>query len=187
MHKFLLFACLVFCSAVVSAQQQETLFGRNGLDMSGVWYSNTNNFSLYEDNTEYFSGGSLLFEFNKDFFMGWSWQRMQGDAPMPRGDERFDLKYSGFQIGFAPFSHRVLHPTVNVLGGSGRLDVTDNYRERIFVLQPAAGLELNVFKWFRLGAEAGYRFVADVDHPELGSGDISSPFAQLQFRFGFSW
>ena len=187
MNRLLLFAWMVLGSTTLSAQHQETLFGRNGLDMSGLWYSNTNNFSLYEDNTEYFSGGSFLFEFNRDFLMGWGWQRMQGDAPMPRGDERFDLKFSGFQIGFARFSNRVIHPTVSILGGSGRLDVTDNYRERIFALQPVAGLELNVFKWFRLGAEAGYRFVADVDHPELESGDISSPFAQLQFRFGFSW
>jgi len=48
-------------------------------------------------------------------------------------------------------------------------------------------LEVNVLEWFRLGAEAGYRFITDVDVQNLDSSDFSTPFVQLQLRFGFSW
>lgn len=169
------------------AQREETLFGRNRLDLTGAWYTNTNNFSLYNNDTEYFSGGSVLFEFNKDIFLGWAWQRMQGDARIQRNDERFDYKLSGFMFAYAPSAHRVLHPRFSVYGGSGKLSVNNGERERIFGIQPAGGLELNVFSWFRLGLEAGYRFVTDIDSPEVRSSDASAPFVQMQFRFGFSW
>jgi len=187
MKKHLLFVLWIASAISSFAQEQQTLFGRNGLDISGFWYSNTNNFSLYEANTKYFSGGSVLFEFNQDFFLGWGWERMQGDAPLPDGEERFDLRLSGFKMAYAPFSHKVIHPRISILGSSGRLDITDSHRERVFALQPAGGLELNVLKWFRLGGEVGYRFVADIDYAGLSRAEVSSPFAQLQFRFGFSW
>ncbi len=76
-----------------------------------------------------------------------------------------------------------------VIGG-GRIEFDDNNsfsRDRVFVLQPAVGLEVNVFRWFRIGAEGGYRLVSDVDGGGLQSSDVSKPFAQLQLRFGYSW
>jgi hypothetical protein len=73
--------------------------------------------------------------------------------------------------------------------GGGRIDFDDRNltRDRVFVLQPAVGLEVNVFRWLRLGAEGGYRLVTDVNVGGLESADVSKPFAQLQLRFGYSW
>jgi hypothetical protein len=187
MKKTLLITLTLLLSLPLLAQREETLFGRNRLDLTGAWYTNTNNFSFFNQDTEYFSGGSVLFEFNKDIFLGWAWQRLQGDALIPRNDDRVDYKLNGFMFAYAPNAHKVIHPRFSIYGGTGKLSVNDGSRERIFGLQPAGGLELNVFSWFRLGMEAGYRFVTDIDTPLVRSSDISSPFVQLQFRFGFSW
>lgn len=171
---------------MLQAQRQETVFGRNSLDMTGFWYTNTNNFSFYEANSEYFSGGSIAFEFNKSLLLGWAWQRLSGTGVLPEPSAApFDLKHDGFMMGYVPASHKVIHPYISVMGGSGRLDYKGE-RERVFVIEPAVGLELNLFSWWRLGGEAGYRLVGDVDSPGVDGTDFSAPFLQLQFRFGFS-
>lgn len=186
--KKILFPVLLLLAITQSltAQRDETLFGRNNLDMTGFWYTNTNNFTFYEDDTEYFSGGKVAFEFNKNLFLGWAWQRLEGEAIAADNNQRFNLRHNGLVVAFSPNSNKVIHPYFSMIGGSGRLN-TNADRDRVFVFQPAGGLELNVFRWFRIGAEAGYRFVTDVDQSGLSTADVSAPFAQLQFRFGFSW
>jgi hypothetical protein len=68
--------------------------------------------------------------------------------------------------------------------GTARLgDVND----RVYVVQPSAGIEINVFRWFRLGLEGGYRFVSDSNIPELSNQQLSGAFGQASLRFGFSW
>jgi len=180
---------LIFLSSGISllhAQRQETVFGHNSLDMTGFWYSNTNNFSFFEEDSEYFSGGNIGFEFNKSLILGWAWQRLSGVGTLPgSGGESFDMKHDGLMIGYVPASHKVIHPYISVMGGSGRLDYKGD-RERIFVVEPAVGLEINLFSWWHLGGEAGYRLVGDVDAVGVDGTDFSSPFLQLQFRFGFS-
>lgn len=187
MKNILIALLLLFFLQPLIAQREETLFGRNHLDLTGFWYTNTNNFSFFEEDTEYFSGGSVLFEFNKDIFLGWGWQRISGDGRLPSDGSRFDLKHNGLMIAYSPNAGKVIHPHFSVYGGSGRFDLVNSDRERIFALQPAAGLELNVFRWFRLGLEGGYRFITDIDTPGVSSSELSTPFAQLQFRFGYSW
>ena len=72
--------------------------------------------------------------------------------------------------------------------GTGRGGVNGN-RDRVFVAQPMAGLELNIFQVFRLGVDAGYRYVGNVavENSTLASEDVSSFIVQIEMRFGFSW
>ncbi|MBK8878329.1 MAG: hypothetical protein IPN74_07190 [Haliscomenobacter sp.] len=77
-------------------------------------------------------------------------------------------------IAYSPNAGKVIHPHFSVYGGSGRFDLVNSDRERIFAFQPAAGLELNVFRWFRLGLEGGYRFITDVDTQGVSSSELYS-------------
>jgi hypothetical protein len=63
----------------------------------------------------------------------------------------------------------------------------NNEVDRIFAVQPTAGIEINVFRWFHVGLEGGYRFISDSNVEGLTDSDLSGPFGQATLRFGWSW
>lgn len=178
--------CLAFVSTLM-AQREETLFGRNGFDLTGAWGSATYNYSFFDDDYAYNRGGNLALEFGNSFLVGYGWSRFK-DYASPEGLRDFRLRYNGVLIGLVPRSHKAVHPRLTALLGGGKLFLEDsNVTDKVFVFQPSAGLEINVFQWFRLGLEGGYRIVANENVAGLEAQDISSPFAQIDLRFGFSW
>jgi len=187
LKKITTIALLLFVVLSLKAQREETLFG--SLDMTGAWYTSTHNFSFFEDDSQYFGGGSVDLEFGKSLLIGWSWHRMRDDAFISDAsgrEELFRLKHRGLNLAYTPNSGRVIHPRFGVYAGGGKLNITGEDRDRIFGISPSAGLELNITSWFRLGVEGGYRFITDIDVPDFDSSDFSTPYAQLQLRFGFS-
>ncbi|RME99515.1 MAG: hypothetical protein D6772_07610 [Bacteroidetes bacterium] len=182
----LIFAC--FTTMSVSAQSEETLFSNSHLDLSGAWGSATYNFSSFGDDWTLIRGGYGGIEFNRDIFIGYGRYETRERAIIDQGTKEFGMNYNGLLLGIAPNSIRAIHPRFTFLTGSGRVwTKEDDERERVFVFQPSAGVEFNVFQWFRVGFEAGYRFTGDSKRHELTSGDLSTPFAQIELRFGLSW
>ncbi len=179
----------LFCTALmmtISAQKEETLFGR-GYGLSGIWGSATHNYSFFDDDFAYARGGSIGLEFGNDIFVGYTWQKFRDDAQPEDISQDFRLRYNGFLLGITPNAHRAIHPRISMLLGGGRATLGNGDSDRVFVFQPALGLELNVFQWFRLGLEGGYRLVGNESLFGVESTDLSSPFAQIDLRFGFSW
>lgn len=74
-----------------------------------------------------------------------------------------------------------------VLAGGGKIRIPHEYSDRVLVLQPSAGLEINLLRWFRLGLDGGYRFVTDTDLLEIRDTDVSAFFGELTLKFGWSW
>lgn len=174
-------------SLYASAQETETLFSRGGLGLSGIWYQRTFNFSSFDNDWAYLRGGAIGLEFGRDVFVGWGRYRAQDNIPLASGDN-FDLRYNGLVLGIAPGSYRAFHPRISFLTGAGRLELSsESDRDRVFVFQPSAGIEFNIFQWFRLGVEGGYRFVTNNNFDQLSDADVSSGFLQLDLRFGLSW
>lgn len=177
--------CLAF-AGTLSAQRDETLFGKNGFDLSGAWGSAIYNYSFFDKDYVYTRGGNIGLEFGNDFFLGYGWSDFREDANV-QNLPSFKLKYNGFILGIAPYSQKAIHPRITLLTGGGRVKLGDGESDRVLVFQPSAGLEINVFRWFRFGAEGGYRLIANENLAGLDASDISSPFVQLDLRFGFSW
>lgn len=180
---------MVFVAGLIGSvqAQEETLFGNNALDLTGIWYNNRQNFSFFPDDAHHVRGGSIDLEFGRSIYLGWAWHRMRDDLFLEDGNINFKLRHNGLKLAYAPAAGRVVHPYFSIMAGSGRLEISGDGDDRIFGVTPAGGLEVNVLDWFRLGAEAGYRFVTDVDVRNLGSEDFSTPFVQVMLRFGFSW
>jgi len=187
MKKAIVLSVLLMTGLCTLQAQEETLFGNNALDLTGIWYNNRQNFSFFEDDAHRVRGGSIDLEFGRSIYLGWAWHRMRDDLFLEEGNLNFKLRHNGLKLAYAPASGRVIHPYFSVMAGSGRLEIRNDRNDRIFGITPAGGLEVNVLEWFRLGAEAGYRFITDVDVQNLDSSDFSTPFVQLQLRFGFSW
>lgn len=183
----LLLGAVLSLSVAAQAQSEETLFGRNSLDFTGFWFASTNNFSFLEDESTYFSGGEVGFEFGRTLHVGWAWQRSRDDIRASESGFRYDLRHRGFYMAVTPNPDRVFHPRLSVIAGTARVTLNNGDRDRVFAVTPAAGLELNLFRWFRLGMEGGYRLVSTPDLPPLDGTKLSSPFLQLNLRFGYSW
>jgi hypothetical protein len=115
-------------------------------------------------------------------------------------DTHFESGYCGALLGVTLRSSNLLHASADVLIGGGSVsqipDYSDNRHDNdwdddsdyasdeYFMAQPMAHVELNVFRWMRVNAGAGYRFVDGVSRFGLENSDVSGPVAGLGFRFG---
>lgn len=179
----------LFASIGLSAQSEQTLFNQTKLGLSGAWGSATYNYTGFNsDDWTLFRGGYGGIEFGRELFVGWGGYESTESFTLGEGTDEFNFSYHGPVIALSPNATRLVHPRFTFLTGAGRLsDVEKGGRDRMLVFQPSAGFEFNVLQWFRLGVEGGYRFVGDSDRFGVSGGELSSPFAQVELRFGLSW
>lgn len=180
---FLALVAFVALAANLYSQKDETLMGQSGLRLSGIWGGSNIGMSFGGDNYG-MAGGFFGAEFNKALTIGFGGFNSKESTDYTG---QFNLDYRGLLLGFAYKPHKVIHPRASFLMGSGKLKFKGGEDDTIFVVQPSAGFEVNVFRWFRLGFEGGYRFVSNTSIPEPNDKEVSSPFAQLSLRFGWSW
>lgn len=184
---FLTFA-LLFTTLFLFAQREETVLGERGWGLSGIWGGYTHQYTAYNNTDAFNRGGFFGFEFGKSLFVGWTHFRLRDDIVLDGGDERrFDFKFNGGRIGYAFVPYKAFHPMLNVDIGRGRAKLAGEGNDDMFLIQPTAGVELNVFRWFRIGLEGGYRFVRNADYISLSNEDLSGPVGQASLKFGFSW
>lgn len=113
-----------------------------------------------------------------------------GGSPM-RGE--MDLTYGGLTIELISRPSKLVHPVVGILIGAGSVSVwPDDLRprnrsgteEHFGVVEPHVGLELNVIKWFRIGANAGYRLAINTEDSRLADNNFNGASGTLVLRFG---
>lgn len=185
---FLLLTVPLF-SASLSAQREETLLGERGWGLSGVWGGYKHQYAQFGVNNEAFNrGGFFGFEFGKSLYLGWGRYELE-DAFNWNATEgrRFDLRWNAGTLSYAFVPHKAVHPVLNVDFGRGRAKLQGVGEDRIFIVQPSAGIEVNVFRWLRLDLEGGYRFIKETDLEPLRDADLSGAFGQAALKFGFSW
>lgn len=105
------------------------------------------------------------------------------DVERPGGKESLEMWYGGAEIEFISGWSQVYHITFLTLIGGGSLDLAGE-SDGIWAVEPELNLEINVTSYFRLNFGGGYRFVWDVDIPELSNGDLSQFFGQVSLKFG---
>ena len=172
-----------------SRRRERTLLG--DLDLSGAWGGPTYNYSSTGDDWALVRGGFGGLEFSETVFLGYGgWKsREQFTVNDPAADgtsPTYDFKHGGFIIGVSPGADNVIHPRFTAIIGPGRIDVEGD-RDRMLIGQLMAGAELNLFQWFRLGIEGGYRFASGVDSQVVTASDVSGAVVQIEARFGWSW
>jgi hypothetical protein len=180
-----LFALSLF-SFSAFAQREETLLGDRSWGFSGVWGGYTHQYTQFGNVDSYNRGGFFTFEFGKSLTLGWGRNGLQDRFVWKNTEKNFDMNWNFFKTGYAFLPYKAVHPLINVDYGRGTARLGD-VNDRVYVVQPSAGIEINVFRWFRLGLEGGYRFVSDSNIPELSNQQLSGAFGQASLRFGFSW
>ncbi len=105
------------------------------------------------------------------------------DVQRSAGQRSLDMWYGGAEIEFISGWSQVYHITFLTLIGGGSLGL-EGESDGIWAVEPALNLEMNVTPYFRLDFGGGYRFIWDVDIPELSNGDLSQFFGQVVLKFG---
>lgn len=179
-----IFASLFFL--VTISAQEETLFGESGLKLTGAWGGPTYGATFFFDgNGTFTQGGFGGLEFNKVLFVGIGSEWTE-NVTKPESGFDFKFRRQGLFVDFTPLSTKVIHPKVNFWIGGGEVEVKEQ-KDDIFVVQPGVGFEVNIFQWWKLGVEGGYRFVTRTNITGLTDEDISAPFINARLRFGWSW
>ncbi len=184
---FLLLVAL-FVSQLAIAQREETIAGERNLGFTGVWGGSKHQLMSLGDNNAYLRGGYFGLEFGKALFIGYG--RYRTDDNFTLGalqNQDFDMRWRVGTLGYGFQNYKAVHPMINIDAGAGKVRIGDLGSDRIVVIQPSAGIEINVFRWFHLGIEGGYRFVTDSDLPGISDRDLSGAFGQATLKFGFSW
>ncbi|MCP3930912.1 MAG: hypothetical protein GY705_17640 [Bacteroidetes bacterium] len=181
-----LLVCSLLMTTTMFGQRDETLFGDSGLRLTGAWGSSVVGLTKFENENAVVRGGYGGLEFSKSVLIGWGGYESDNAIEL-ENEDRFDLKYNGLMIGVTPKSHKAIHPNVMLLIGGGKVNLRGEGRDNVFAIQPSAGLEINVFRWFRFGVQGGYRFITNTDLTGISDSDLSAPFGELQFKFGWSW
>lgn len=179
-----LLAICMFTYSFANAQRDQTVFGHGGIDLTGVWGGSINNMTNFNDNFDISNGGYFVFEFNKKFLLGWT--GYGSEATLQNG-ERADVKGRDLLLGYSINSYKPIHMMTYLQTGGGKLEIGESPSDQVFVVQPSIGVEANIFQWFKIGADAGYRFVTNVDTPGFNDADLSSPYVGLRLKFGWSW
>jgi len=143
-------------------------------------------FSEIVDEFAVFAGGRGGWIINHTFVIGGGGYGLANDIRV--GDSLvgrdIEFGYGGLELEYINSSNNLVHFTVYLLIGGGGLSGTVVEDESVFVLEPALNAEMNITKFFRLNAGAGYRFVSAVDNPGYDDSDFTALYGQVTAKFG---
>lgn len=188
MKKTILLAFVgILITATAFGQKDETLF--NKLKFTGAWGGSTWNFAQVGENYATLTGGYGGLEFGKNLFIGYGSLTSVGDFYLNNNsNDRYRMDYQGLLLGYSPNAHKSLHLQTNLMVGGGSVRNLETFESDDFiVLQPYIGVELNVVRWMRVGIGGGYRAVFDESLPAVNTANLSNAFAEVRFKFGWSW
>jgi hypothetical protein len=173
----------------LSAQKEQTVTRGHGLGFSGIWGGWKHQLTPFGDNGDpsYVQGGFFGFEFGKALLLGWGQYNLQDEFKWDGiENQEFDFKWRPAVISYGFKNYKPIHPQVGVEFGGGKISLGGE-TDRIFVVQPSAGVEINVFRWLHLGIDGGYRFVNDSRFAALPNEALNGWFGQATLKVGFSW
>lgn len=185
MKQIFLVAIIALLDYAPAQAQEETLFGAEGLKLTGVWGATHPGLSRFMGEDVAVGGGYIALEFNRALLLGIGGSHTTERFDTDGGDFNFDA--NTLYIGYAINGHRVLHPKLSLMMGGAKLKSGKGEKDNLFVVIPGGGVEVNMFRWFKFGLNANYRFVSNVDYLGLDQTDLSGFFFEMQFRFGWSW
>lgn len=191
MKHLLLFICLLLTVQFLSAQRDQTLFNRGGRigGFGAPIFDYYNIGSKGDIDIATGGGGALILG---DFFVGgYGVGDISRIETLDDGRAEFDLAHGGIWLGFTPLQRSVVHPYASLRMGWGATDVTirssgefTRYSDSFLTFSPEAGVEVNVFRWFRIAGTVGYQWFGGIEENPDVDLDLNNLRVGLTLRFG---
>ncbi|MEM9831935.1 MAG: hypothetical protein AAF944_14935 [Bacteroidota bacterium] len=203
MKKLFLSSLLILTTVITFAQdsgsQQETLVKGFRITNSGGYGGPALKVSSIGGDLVLFSGGYGGWFLNKKWMLGGGGYGMVTQLDVPDNESvitgqnlHYDLGYGGFLTEYILHSDRMLHLTANMLIGAGGISQDlegepdlQGTESSFFVLEPGAGVELNITDFFRVNSGITYRIVSGSDTRGISDSDLSSMAFFFNFKFGY--
>lgn len=185
---------LLCCAAMPVFGQEETLI--TGDIESGGFGGPVIKYGSVNGEGGIFVGGRGGWIINHTFIVGGGGyglaNNIRARVPAPSGHQFLNFGYGGLELEYVAQSDKLTHISVMALIGAGGVSwknesggmVGSDNDDSFFVFEPAAQMNLNVTKNFRISGGVSYRYVSGVNSPASTNADLSGPTAVLTFRFG---
>jgi len=185
------FILTVACTLFAQDREYRTLLDNHELRISGLGGPFMQFTSVAGEFGHMMGGGGAIML--NDFYFGGYGLGLTNAVPDYVGGhgDRLTLGHGGFWIGYSLFGEKPIHLSISSLIGWGEFGITQYdgydpyYRDKIFVVAPTVEVELNLTRYFRIGAGATYNIYSFVDMEGYSSSDLSSPGGFLSFKFGW--
>ena len=192
---FFLALILATCLTVFSQEKEfKTVFDNRDVRISGMGGPFMQFTSVAGEFGHMMGGGGAVL-LNNFFFGGYGLglTNVIPDYVNQNPSDRLTLGHGGFWLGYTLFGDRSVHFTFSSMIGWGEFGVMQDYgtypfvRDKIFLLSPTVEVEVNLTRYFRIGAGASYNLYTMVDENMHGytNGDLSAPGGFLSFKFGW--
>ena len=167
--------------------QEQTIF--RDLDIIGAFGGPLIEIGTINGETGAVVGGGGALVMNQLFLGGYGLGTDYPELRIGSYDYNLRLRHGGLWLGYVAKQNKVAHLYSSARIGWGKSEIRGDgpaaESDRIFVLTPEIGLELNMTSFFKLALTGGYRWVNGVTQlPGLGNDDFSSPVGTITFRFG---
>jgi len=108
--------------------------------------------------------------------------------------------YGGIWLGYIHNPKKAVHFAVSAKLGAGLISLSESeyhidhhdylMTDPVFIINPHAELELNLYRWFKINLGVGYRFVGDVDQTYMNAAGFhqnyfdKNDFSKPEFTVG---
>ncbi len=186
-----IFTSLLCLLAFAAFSQEETLF--DDLEIIGAFGGPLIDIGKINGEVGASVGGGGALVLNNIFIGGYGvgtdFPEYEITAGEDKGFYNIRFRHGGLWLGYVPMQHKVVHfyGSAKIGWGKGRLR-TDNdtrFSDRVFVMTPELGVDINVTSFLKISLTGGYRWVNGVTQlPGLDNADFSSPIGGITFRIG---
>lgn len=110
--------------------------------------------------------------------------------PETKGSGKLMMKWGGIHFEYTLWPNQKVHLTFPLSVGVGRLKISGNTNDslpgnRSFLFaEPGLMVEINVWKYAKLGIGTSYRYTANVSYNSLTANDLSGFAATVSAKFG---
>ncbi len=182
----------MFCIlALMAYSQEETLF--DDLEIIGAFGGPLIEIGQINGETGASVGGGGALVLNNLFIGGYGTGTDFPEYEIVGGENdgfyNIRFRHGGLWLGIVPKQHKVVHfyGSAKIGWGKGRLRDEDDTRfsDRVFVMTPELGIDVNLTSFLKLSLTGGYRWVNGVTQlPGLDNDDFNSVIGAITFRIG---